>query len=333
MQLEYCSFYSLDDIWQWRNGKMHELSFLSSPIVNFSLSERRTACCTFIIVIPFSQLSCSRVLNERQLSLFAHSSLHMIYLPSNLENLTNHPVLCDCAILCDQIHQLSVIIPSTNTMSPTKIIFPVVELILHICSSNMLILVRTLSFCSVASFELINWLKAFYRYWQLLGWLVATPFILGIGYMLFLPCFKILVRKFSTGASSPKKSPHPHSEVRLKVRDIWFKDPRTDAFPGNLVTHFNMLTFFVCITKALLCSVDGRFLFSVASLCNDMNTVLWMQVLSKNLKSWAGSYYSMKLMQAYYSHHCIVVLYVYPTLPSPVVNLWNVKLWNWGAKR
>ncbi|KAG6578321.1 hypothetical protein SDJN03_22769, partial [Cucurbita argyrosperma subsp. sororia] len=54
----------------------------------------------------------------------------------------------------------------------------------------------------------------------LLGWLVATPFILGVGYMLFLPCFKILVRKFSTGASSPKKSPHSHSEVRLKVRDI-----------------------------------------------------------------------------------------------------------------
>ncbi|KAG6578322.1 hypothetical protein SDJN03_22770, partial [Cucurbita argyrosperma subsp. sororia] len=70
-----------------------------------------------------------------------------------------------------------------------------------------------------------------------------------------------------------------------------------------------MVTFFVCITMALLCSVDGRFLFSVASLCNDMNTVLWMKNLSTNLKSWAGSYYSMKLMQAYYSRHCIVVFF------------------------
>ncbi|CAI9754260.1 unnamed protein product [Fraxinus pennsylvanica] len=54
----------------------------------------------------------------------------------------------------------------------------------------------------------------------LLGWVVATPFIMGTLYILLLPCFKILVRKFSTGSSSPKKPPHFHTEVRLKVRDV-----------------------------------------------------------------------------------------------------------------
>ncbi|KAM7508153.1 hypothetical protein LguiA_018606 [Lonicera macranthoides] len=40
----------------------------------------------------------------------------------------------------------------------------------------------------------------------LLGWLFATPFILAGLYIIFLPCFKILVRKFSTVPSSPKKA-------------------------------------------------------------------------------------------------------------------------------
>ncbi|XP_038713240.1 uncharacterized protein LOC120007125 isoform X2 [Tripterygium wilfordii] len=44
----------------------------------------------------------------------------------------------------------------------------------------------------------------------LLGWLVAAPFILAALYVVFLPCFKILVCKFSTIPASPKKSPlHP----------------------------------------------------------------------------------------------------------------------------
>ncbi|KAL2520316.1 hypothetical protein Fot_24239 [Forsythia ovata] len=54
----------------------------------------------------------------------------------------------------------------------------------------------------------------------LLGWVVAAPFILGTLYILLLPCFKILVRKFSTNPSSPKKPLHSITEVKLKVRDV-----------------------------------------------------------------------------------------------------------------
>ncbi|XP_009602500.1 uncharacterized protein LOC107816181 isoform X1 [Nicotiana tabacum] len=70
----------------------------------------------------------------------------------------------------------------------------------------------------------------------LLGWLVATPFILAGLYVLFLPCFTLLVRKFSSGqpikinsvpsspkkivSSSPKKAVQPLTEVRVKVRDV-----------------------------------------------------------------------------------------------------------------
>ncbi|KAJ7949939.1 E3 ubiquitin-protein ligase [Quillaja saponaria] len=53
----------------------------------------------------------------------------------------------------------------------------------------------------------------------LLGWLVAVPFILGLLHILLLPCFKMLVHKFNTAPSSPKKLLLSHSEVRLKVRD------------------------------------------------------------------------------------------------------------------
>ncbi|XP_073146804.1 uncharacterized protein [Henckelia pumila] len=54
----------------------------------------------------------------------------------------------------------------------------------------------------------------------LLGWLVAAPFIFGALYVLFVPCFTILVRKFNTVPSSPKKPLNSPSEVRLKVRDV-----------------------------------------------------------------------------------------------------------------
>ncbi|XP_004499723.1 uncharacterized protein [Cicer arietinum] len=51
----------------------------------------------------------------------------------------------------------------------------------------------------------------------LLGWLTASPFILGTLYIVFLPCFKYLIQKFSSVPLSPKKSLlNPHSEVRLK---------------------------------------------------------------------------------------------------------------------
>ncbi|OAY71660.1 hypothetical protein ACMD2_10588 [Ananas comosus] len=39
----------------------------------------------------------------------------------------------------------------------------------------------------------------------LLGWFIAVPFILALLYAIFLPCFKLLVHKFSSELSSPKK--------------------------------------------------------------------------------------------------------------------------------
>ncbi|KAK7271395.1 hypothetical protein RJT34_27253 [Clitoria ternatea] len=53
----------------------------------------------------------------------------------------------------------------------------------------------------------------------LLGWAAASPFIFGTLYVVFLPCFKVLVRKFSSVPLSPK-NPHPNSEEKLKVRDV-----------------------------------------------------------------------------------------------------------------
>ncbi|KAJ8531611.1 hypothetical protein K7X08_033969 [Anisodus acutangulus] len=73
-------------------------------------------------------------------------------------------------------------------------------------------------------------------YHALLGWLVAVPFILAGVYLLFLPCFTILIRKFSSAPPSkitsvpsspkravppsPKKVVQPLTEVRVKVRDV-----------------------------------------------------------------------------------------------------------------
>lgn len=56
-------------------------------------------------------------------------------------------------------------------------------------------------------------------FWQLLGWLIATPFILGMLYVFFLPCFKYLVHKFTVDPSSPRQ-PHPCAEINIKVRDV-----------------------------------------------------------------------------------------------------------------
>ncbi|KAK4285059.1 hypothetical protein QN277_001804 [Acacia crassicarpa] len=49
----------------------------------------------------------------------------------------------------------------------------------------------------------------------LLGWLVAAPFILGTLYIVFIPCFKILVRKFGSSPLSPKIG-LPSLETKLK---------------------------------------------------------------------------------------------------------------------
>ncbi|CAL9085881.1 unnamed protein product [Musa textilis] len=54
----------------------------------------------------------------------------------------------------------------------------------------------------------------------LLGWIVAVPFILGTLYMILVPCFKFLVKKFNSHPSSPMKLVHPHTEIKIKVRDV-----------------------------------------------------------------------------------------------------------------
>ncbi|KAL3335188.1 hypothetical protein AABB24_031405 [Solanum stoloniferum] len=46
----------------------------------------------------------------------------------------------------------------------------------------------------------------------MLGWLVAVPFIIAGLYIVFLPCFTILVRKFSTRPPSPKTLLQPLTE-------------------------------------------------------------------------------------------------------------------------
>lgn len=40
---------------------------------------------------------------------------------------------------------------------------------------------------------------------QLLGWIVAAPFILGALYVVFVPCFKFLINRLNAAPSSPKK--------------------------------------------------------------------------------------------------------------------------------
>nr|XP_034900020.1 uncharacterized protein LOC118037945 isoform X4 [Populus alba] len=51
---------------------------------------------------------------------------------------------------------------------------------------------------------------------KLLGWLVAAPFILAALYIIFLPCFKVLVHKFSTVQSSPMKPSNSLAEISLR---------------------------------------------------------------------------------------------------------------------
>lgn len=53
----------------------------------------------------------------------------------------------------------------------------------------------------------------------MLGWLVAAPFILVVLYVVFIPCFKFLVQKFSSHPPSPKKAHHAHPEPKPKLRD------------------------------------------------------------------------------------------------------------------
>ncbi|KAK9075535.1 hypothetical protein SSX86_003859 [Deinandra increscens subsp. villosa] len=55
----------------------------------------------------------------------------------------------------------------------------------------------------------------------LLGWLVMAPFILGLVYIILVPCFTILVRKFGSTVSSPKKDDATsYVQLTLKERDV-----------------------------------------------------------------------------------------------------------------
>ncbi|KAF1866329.1 hypothetical protein Lal_00024335, partial [Lupinus albus] len=50
----------------------------------------------------------------------------------------------------------------------------------------------------------------------LLGWLVASPFIFGTLYVVLLPCFKILLSKFSNPPLSETEPLQSHSEAVFK---------------------------------------------------------------------------------------------------------------------
>ncbi|KAI3686862.1 hypothetical protein L1987_80551 [Smallanthus sonchifolius] len=54
----------------------------------------------------------------------------------------------------------------------------------------------------------------------LLGWFVLAPFILGLLYIVLVPCFTMLVRKFSSSVTLLERDDEPsYTEVMLKVRD------------------------------------------------------------------------------------------------------------------
>ncbi|XP_019155305.1 PREDICTED: uncharacterized protein LOC109152189 isoform X2 [Ipomoea nil] len=71
----------------------------------------------------------------------------------------------------------------------------------------------------------------------LLGWLIATPFVLAALYVLFLPFFVILVRKFSTVPASPKTPLlQPPTEFNVKVESPTARasTPRPDKTYGSM---------------------------------------------------------------------------------------------------
>ncbi|KAL8482351.1 hypothetical protein ACS0TY_027874 [Phlomoides rotata] len=69
----------------------------------------------------------------------------------------------------------------------------------------------------------------------LLGWLVAAPIILGGLYILSLPCFKILVYKFSAAASSsPKKQSSPVTSPKMQTSAITSPRMSFSSTPGEV---------------------------------------------------------------------------------------------------
>ncbi|KAK8946995.1 hypothetical protein KSP39_PZI006983 [Platanthera zijinensis] len=53
----------------------------------------------------------------------------------------------------------------------------------------------------------------------LLGWLVTAPFILVALYLVLLPCFKYLIRRFSGKPLSPEATLYSHPQIQIKIRD------------------------------------------------------------------------------------------------------------------
>lgn len=49
----------------------------------------------------------------------------------------------------------------------------------------------------------------------LLGWLVAAPFVMALLYVLLVPCFTLLVRKFGSAPSSPKLPSHHEAKAKI----------------------------------------------------------------------------------------------------------------------
>jgi len=55
---------------------------------------------------------------------------------------------------------------------------------------------------------------------QLIGWVIAAPFILAVLYTVLHPCFKYLVQKLKPRPSSPMKQLHPRDDLKIKIRDV-----------------------------------------------------------------------------------------------------------------
>ncbi|KAG0500952.1 hypothetical protein HPP92_001024 [Vanilla planifolia] len=54
----------------------------------------------------------------------------------------------------------------------------------------------------------------------LLGWFIASPFILVVLYAVLLPCFKYLVQRFSIKPLSPRIPLHSLQDINIKIRDV-----------------------------------------------------------------------------------------------------------------
>ncbi|KAF8048729.1 hypothetical protein N665_2422s0001 [Sinapis alba] len=82
----------------------------------------------------------------------------------------------------------------------------------------------------------------------LLGWLVATPFFFTALYVVLLPCFKFLVCKFGTVASTPKTPTHIDIKLNPKPRFVllstkqhWDGDKYKKRGRGWEMTNLNFL--------------------------------------------------------------------------------------------